>query len=86
MKIKRSICVLLLALLPLAGMAQNGRNAIEIDYNNPKTYVLGGVSVEGNTYFSSTQIINQTGLRQGMTVTIPGDDISNVITRLWAQR
>ena len=86
MKIKRSICALLLTLLPLAGMAQQGRNAIEIDYNNPKSYVLGGVTVEGNTYFSSTQIINQTGLRQGMTVTIPGDDISNVITRLWAQR
>ena len=86
MKIRRSICAVLLSLLPFSALAQGGRNAIEIDYNNPKSYVIGGLDVEGNTYFSNEQILNQTGLRKGMEITIPGEDITNVVSRLWAQR
>ena len=86
MTIIRSIFAALLSLLSLSAMAQGGRQAIEIDYNHPRSYVLGGVEVEGNTYFGSSQIINQTGLYPGMTLTIPGEDVSNVVSRLWAQR
>ena len=86
MTIRRSIFAALLSLLSLSAMAQGGRQAIEIDYNHPRSYVLGGVEVEGNTYFGSSQIINQTGLYPGMTLTIPGEDVSNVVSRLWAQR
>ena len=68
--------------LSLLSRAQN----VEVDYSSPKKYVVGGVEVEGNNYFSSDQIIKITGLREGMQVTIPGDDISNVVDRLWAQR
>ena len=66
--------------------AQNGRDAIEIDYNNPKKYVVGGVSVEGNLHSGSQQIIQLTGLQRGMEVTVPGDDVSNIVKRLWLQR
>ena len=57
-----------------------------IDYANPRKYVVGGVKVEGNTTHSENQIIQVSGLRKGMTVTIPGDDISSVVSRLWLQR
>ena len=66
--------------------AQNGRDAIEIDYNNPKKYVVGGVSVEGNLHSGSQQIIQLTGLQRGMEVTVPGEDVSNIVKRLWLQR
>ena len=60
--------------------------AQEIDYTSPKQYVVGGVKVEGNTYFGQTQLVNLSGLHTGSTVTVPGDDITSVVNRLWAQR
>ena len=81
MKITRIIACLLLALAPTMAWSQ-----VEVDYNHPKKYYVGGLDVEGNTYFSDQQIIQQTGLQKGYEVTVPGDDISNVVQRLWLQR
>ena len=83
MKLFKSILVTLLLLAPLAALAQGG---IEIDYTHPKKYVIGGMKVDGNSYFSDQQIIQQTGLRAGMSVNIPGDEISSIVNRLWQQR
>lgn len=58
----------------------------EFDYANPQRYVIGNVRVDGNTYFSDNQIIQLSGLYKGASVTIPGDDITNALSRLWAQR
>ena len=76
-------------MLLLAGVtlrAQQNRSSIEIDYNNPQKYIVGGVDVEGNQYFNARQILSQTGLQAGMEVTVPGEDMTNIVTRLVAQR
>ena len=86
MKIRRSVCLFVLALAGFNLAAQTDRNAIEIDYNNPKEYVLGGVGVEGNTYFGENQILQQTGLQKGIRMTLPGEDATNIVKRLMAQR
>lgn len=65
---------------------QKSSSPVEIDYNNPHKYVVGGVTVEGNRAFGEKQILQQCGLRKGMEVTIPGDDISSIVNRLWLQR
>ncbi|MBR6001276.1 MAG: outer membrane protein assembly factor BamA [Bacteroidales bacterium] len=83
MKLFKSILTSLLLLAPLAASAQGG---IEIDYTHPKKYVIGGMKVDGNSYFSDQQIIQQTGLRAGMSVNIPGEEISGIVNRLWQQR
>ncbi len=72
--------------MPLIASAQQKKESIEIDYNNPRTYVVGGVKVEGNRAFGDNQIIQQSGLHKGMEVTIPGDDMSSIVKRLWMQR
>jgi outer membrane protein insertion porin family len=72
---------MLLALAAIPAMAQG----VEIDYNNPKKYVVGGVKVEGNNYFSPEQILQISGLQAGMEVTVPGEDISSIVNRLWLQ-
>ncbi len=59
---------------------------IVVDYNSPKKYIVGGVSVEGNNYFSPEQIIQITGLQKGMELTVPGEDISSIVNRLYSQR
>ena len=76
--------LLALLLAPALLRAQDG--GVEVDYNHPQKYVIAGISVEGNTIFGSQQIINQTGMHKGMSVTVPGDDISNVVRRLYLQR
>ncbi len=74
----------LLLLLPCAAEAQQAD--VTVDYNAPRKYIVGGVSVSGNNYFGSSQIVSLTGLQKGMEVTVPGDDISNIVNRLWLQR
>ena len=51
MMIRKMACLLLVGLAGTTLRAQSGRESIEIDYANPKTYVVGGVGVEGNQYF-----------------------------------
>ncbi|TYA55150.1 BamA/OMP85 family outer membrane protein [Formosa maritima] len=48
-----------------------------------KKYVIGGISVLGNTSFSEQTIITYSGLRKGEEVIIPGDKISAAIKKLW---
>lgn len=86
MRLYRMIFLLLLSFPGIAMHAQQKGDGVTIDYNNPKKYIVGGVRVEGNRYFSQDQIIQITGLQKGLEVTIPGDDISSIVNRLWMQR
>ena len=77
MNFKRSFSIALLALTTSLAFAQ-----VEVDYTRPRKYIVGDVAVEGNTYFSSNQIVSQTGLLKGRELTIPGDDITSAIRKL----
>ena len=85
----RGIKILCAALLLLTGwslQAQTSRSSIEVDYNHPKKYIVGGVSVEGNQYFNQHQILQLTGLQTGQELTVPGEDVTGIVKRLVAQR
>ena len=86
MMIRKIACLLLLGLAGMTLRAQTGRESIEIDYANPKTYVVGGVGVEGNQYFGENQVLQLTGVRTGMKLTVPGEDVTGIVKRLVAQR
>ena len=75
-----------LALVCAGAFAQNGPGTAEVDYANPSDYIVGGVKIEGNTYLGRDQIMQLSGLRLGEKVTIPGDQASNIVNRLWQQR
>ena len=83
MKIRRIILLAAFALTGLAARAQN--DDITVDYNAPKTYVIGGVRVAGNQYVRADQIVQISGLREGMRLKLPGDEISAIHRRLWQQ-
>ncbi len=72
----------LCALAPCRSAAQD----VTVDYNHPREYVVGGVRVEGCHYFSEQQILSLSGLQEGLKVTVPGEDISAIVKRLWLQR
>lgn len=83
---RRTVFLVLMAVLSFPAMAQLSQDEITVDYNNPRKYVVGGIEVEGNHYFSPDQIIQVSGLQKGLTVTVPGDDVSSIVDRLWLQR
>ena len=57
--------------------------AQDIEYNNGEKYVLGDVTVTGNTTFSPQTVVTYSGLRKGEEITIPGETISNALKKLW---
>ena len=50
MKFRRIIALSALLLSAAVSFAQEG--GVEVDYTHPVKYKVGGVSVEGNNYFS----------------------------------
>ena len=84
MRISSLILAAFLLFVPFLGKAQS--KGVVVDYNNPQKYIIGGVTLEGNQHFSPEQILQVTGLRKGMEVTVPSEELSSVVKRLWMQR
>lgn len=55
------------------------------NFNAPKTYVINDVKVVGVKYLQTAPIVRLTGLYSGKKITIPGDDVSDAIDKLWGQ-
>lgn len=85
MDVMKKICIAAVTVLAMAPLRAQD-NGVVVDYNNPRVYVVDSVAVEGNNYFSDQQIIQNSGLQKGMEVTVPGEDISSIVKRLWMQR
>ena len=85
MKFSRIICLLVALVCAVPAIAQSS-SKVEVDYNNPKKYMVGGVEVEGNEHFAPSQILQITGLQKGMEVTVPSEELSGIVDRLWSQR
>ncbi|MFO7879379.1 MAG: outer membrane protein assembly factor BamA [Bacteroidota bacterium] len=56
-----------------------------INYNNPKEYVIGGVEVTGINHLDHSVIIHLSGLQVGDTITVPGEEITSAVEKLWEQ-
>ncbi len=98
MKINRLLAALLL-LIPSFLRAQDAvpatdtvkgpepvhRQDITVDFNSPATYVVGGLEISGLKYLSKNQISAVLGLSVGDSVTVPGQEISDALRRIWLQ-
>ncbi len=62
-----------------------GSDLEEIDYAEPKTYEVGGVTVSGVQYLDKNVLIMLSGINVGESITVPGDKISKAIEKLWDQ-
>lgn len=83
-----SLFLLLALLSPLRVFAQENAKEknIVVDYNQPKNYIIGGIDVTGIQYLGKEQILSLTGLNVGDRITIPGEDLSAIIKRIYLQR
>ena len=57
----------------------------QVDYMNPKKYTIADITVSGIEFLSKDALIVLSGLQIGQEITIPGDEISNAINKLWKQ-
>ncbi|MBW7868231.1 MAG: outer membrane protein assembly factor BamA [Brumimicrobium sp.] len=55
----------------------------KIDYTSPKEYELGPITINGADNFDHQAIKLIAGLKQGNKITIPGEDVTKAIKKLW---
>ena len=58
-------------------------SAQDTSYEDGKRYILGGLEVTGLQSYNEQTVKTYTGLRIGQPITVPGDEISAVINKLW---
>lgn len=58
---------------------------LELDYFNPREYVIGGTTLSGTKFIEKEVIITLSKLIPGERVLLPGDATANAIKTLWAQ-
>lgn len=56
-----------------------------LDYNSPRTYEIGDVSVTGTQNLDHSALIAIAALEKGQSILIPGDKISSALNNLWKQ-
>ena len=83
----KRILFLPILLLSLVTVAQEplSLGGLDIDYRSPKQYEVGPIRVEGAENYDHQAIKLIAGLRQGMTIYVPGEQISKAIKNLWAE-
>lgn len=57
----------------------------KLDYAQPKKYEIGPITVNGAPNFDHNAIKLIAGIKQGSTITIPGEEITKAIKNLWAE-
>ncbi len=87
MIINRQLLLVFFLLLGGASFAQGDGpvtiGGINIDYKSPKTYEIGPIRVEGADNYDHNAIRLLAGLRQGQSITIPGEKITKAVKNLW---
>ncbi|MCL6268184.1 BamA/OMP85 family outer membrane protein [Flagellimonas myxillae] len=58
--------------------------AQETSIEDGKDYILGGLTVTGLQSYNEQTVKTYTGLRVGQPITVPGDQLSAVIKKLWS--
>src|SRR5690606_30715916 len=58
-------------------------NAQETTFDKGEEYILGGIEVTGVKSYNDQSVISYTGWRIGQKITVPGEQISDVISKLW---
>ena len=57
--------------------------AQDASYEDGKKYILGGLEVTGLQSYNEQTVKTYTGLRVGQPITLPGEQISEIINKLW---
>ena len=70
---------------PAMAQIRIGDDLSDIDYSSPRKYEIGGITVQGANYVDANVLAMLSGLSVGDEITVPGDDISTAIRKIWDQ-
>jgi len=56
-----------------------------IYYSSPKEYTIGGIDIVGIRYLDKDMLKEYAGIKVGDLITVPGDQITQVIKKYWKQ-
>jgi outer membrane protein insertion porin family len=56
-----------------------------INYSIPREYEIAEITISGVEFLQPMVLISLSGLSVGSTITVPGDDITDVINKFWTQ-
>ena len=56
-----------------------------MDYSNPQEFIIGGVTVSGVRWIDNQALVSMSGFEIGRRITVPGEDITNVVNMFWNQ-
>lgn len=81
--------ILLMACAGIAGLRAQvvvGNHAdYDIDYLTPKTYEIGGITIDNADNLDHRMVMLVAGLQVGDVIKLPGDKISQAVDNLWEQ-
>lgn len=80
--IQINLLLFIILFFALKGFSQDKK----VDYLSPKDYIVAGIVVDGIRNLDHNQIISKSGLIRGNKITIPGDDITQAIQKLWKEK
>jgi len=80
---KRSFVALFLALMSLSLNAQQKQEIMS--FMSPEDYIVGGVTITGVRYLDTNALIGISGLRLGQEISLPGDEVTTAVKKLWMQ-
>ncbi|MGM0503371.1 MAG: outer membrane protein assembly factor BamA [Bacteroidota bacterium] len=85
--LKKILPVIILSFLSIQIVAQeiNYSSLPIANYENPEEYIIKEISVAGIKYLDKNILVNLSGLNVGQEITVPGDDITDAIQKLWTQ-
>lgn len=58
---------------------------LTFNYSSPKKYCVKGITVSGIKFLDPIVLISVSGLAVGDTISVPGDDVTKPIRKLWSQ-
>ncbi|MBN4072665.1 BamA/TamA family outer membrane protein [Crocinitomix catalasitica] len=88
MKILKVIVVTFLSLCSVQGLSQDYNGGViggDNSFLNPKKYTIAGCRIDGVPYYDHDAIRLISGLTPGKEISVPGQDITSAITKLWEQ-
>lgn len=86
MQTKIKIKIAAIILFSLTGIFSYAQESQQIaNFMTPDDYIIGGVTVSGVRFLDPNALIGISGLRKGQEVSIPGDQISTAVQKLWMQ-
>ena len=86
MVIKAAKWIVVAIFMTLMSLPVNAQEKQEIvDFMAPDDYIIGGVTITGIRFLDTNALIGISGLRPGQEITIPGDEVTTAVQKLYQQ-